>query len=154
MGSLGYARLKPSRYGRAQFLALCVLLGLRGSAIAPVPFTTIDRGQQSNLDEPRQIVVRTAAEWTKLWNQHAGEGRDKPPIDFTKSTVIGVFMGSRPTGGYATDITAIEKEGTELTVNYKEQNPAPRAMLSQALTMPFHLVKIDRHTGAVKFKKG
>jgi len=129
------------------------VIGLTSPAKVAVPFTTVDRGQQSNIDEPRQAVVRTPAEWAKLWAQHAGEGRDKPPMDFTKSTVIGVFMGSRPTGGYAIEITSIEKDGNELTVTYKETSPPPGAMLSQALTLPYHLVKIDRHPGPIKFKK-
>jgi len=136
---------------------LIAVLAVATAAVSPVavPFTTIDKGQQSNFDDAKQAVVRTAAEWTRLWNQHAGEGRegDKPAVDFTKSTVVGVFMGSRPTGGYNIEITSIEKEGNDLVVTYREQNPPSGAMLSQALSMPFHVVKIDRHTGPIRFKK-
>ena len=32
---------------------------------------TIEKGDQSNIDEAKQVLVRTDAEWTKLWQQHA-----------------------------------------------------------------------------------
>ena len=130
---------------------LILLCGLAAIGV-PVKFTTIDRGQQSNIDDAREVTVRTAAEWTALWKLHAGE-RPRPAVDFSKSTVMGVFLGSRPTGGYDVEITGIEKEGSDLIVTWREQRPERGAMLSQVLTMPFHLVSIPKHTGPVKFKK-
>jgi len=56
---------------------------------------TIEKGDQSNVDDARQVLVRTDAEWTKLWQQHASD-RPRPGIDFSKEMVVGVFMGSRP----------------------------------------------------------
>jgi hypothetical protein len=129
-----------------------VLLCCIATIGVPVKFTTIDRGQQSNIDEPRQVIVRTAAEWTALWKQHAGD-HPRPTVDFSTSTVVGVFLGSRPTGGYDVEVTGIEKDGSDLIVTWREQRPDRGAMLSQVLTMPFHLVSTDKHTGQVKFKK-
>lgn len=133
-------------------LGMSILLCCAPAAFTPVTFTTLDSGQQSNIDEPREVVVRTAAEWTKLWRQHAGD-RERPSVDFSKSTVIAVFLGSRPTGGYAVKVTAIEKEGSDVILTYGEEKPARDAMLSQALTMPYHIVQTERHAGPVTFKK-
>jgi protease stability complex PrcB-like protein len=138
-------RIAPTLFGL--FLALCC-----AAAFAPVKFTTLERGQQSNIDEPREAVVRSAAEWTQVWREHAGD-RPKPAVDFASSIVIGVFLGTRPTGGYGVEITGVEKDGTDLIVTYREEKPARDAMLSQALTMPSHIVQIERHTGPVKFRK-
>jgi hypothetical protein len=44
---------------------------------------TIEKGDQSNIDEARQVLVRTDAEWTKLWQQHAAN-RPRPQVDFSK----------------------------------------------------------------------
>ena len=38
---------------------------------------TVDKGEQSNIDEAKQVVVRTEAEWTKLWQQHSPD-RKRP----------------------------------------------------------------------------
>jgi hypothetical protein len=119
---------------------------------SPVKFTTIDRGQQSNIDEPRQAVVRTAAEWSALWKQHAGD-RSLPKVDFNGATVIGVFLGTRPTGGFDLEITAIDVEGTDAVVTWREVRPERGAILSQVLTMPFHIVSIPKIAGKVTFKK-
>ena len=119
---------------------------------APMKFTTIDRGQQSNVDDLRQVTIRSAAEWTALWKQHAGE-RPRPAVNFTTSMVVGVFLGSRPSGGFDVEITGIEKEGTDLVVTWRERPPDRGAILSQVLTMPCHLVSTEKHAGPVKFKK-
>src|SRR5262249_24505771 len=62
---------------------------------------TIEKGEQSNIEDARQVVVRTEAEWERLWHQHAPD-RPRPAVDFSKETVLGVFMGSRPNAGFNT----------------------------------------------------
>jgi hypothetical protein len=115
-------------------------------------FTTIDSGQHSEIDEPREVVVRTAKEWTALWKEH-GAQKPAPKIDFARSMVVGVFLGSRPTGGYAVDITRIERDGKNLVVIYRERRPDPQAMVAQIITTPFHLVQVNRHDGQVRFQR-
>ena len=128
-----------------------VVLGL-GFAPEAVPFKTIDRGGQSGIEEPRQVVVRTAAEWEKLWKEHALD-RPLPPVDFTRSMVIGLFLGYRPTGGYGVEITGIERKDSEAVVTYRERRPQKTDIVTQVITMPFHLVSLDKVTGEVRFTR-
>ena len=114
-------------------------------------FATVQRGDLSGIEERREAVIRTAAEWASLWKQHQPD--QKPPaIDFTRSMVAGVFLGSRPTGGYALEVTAVERDGADLVVIYREGKPDPKMMVTQMITSPFHLVRIDRHAGPVRFR--
>ena len=118
---------------------------------APAP-RTVDKGEQSNIDEPRQVTVRTEAEWTKLWQQHSPD-RKRPVVDFSKEMIVGVFMGSRPNAGFNVSIVStFEKDGNVL-VRYQETLPRPGVMAAQVLTFPFHLVAIPKATGDVKFEK-
>ena len=117
-----------------------------------VAFKTIDRGGQSNIESAREVVVRTPAEWRALWKQHA-PGRKPTVVDFSRSMIVGVFLGSRPTGGYSVDITGIERKGTELVVTYREGRPAPNDMVTQVLTSPYHLVSTGRFAGPVQFAR-
>jgi len=136
-------------------LALLLALGVASSgtgAMPPVPFTTLVEGQQSGMEDAHQAVVRTAAEWKALWQKH-GAGQKMPVVDFTKSTVIGVFLGSRPTGGYRVAITGIERDGAAMVVTWREEPPAAGLIVTQALTSPFHLVTVERTTADVKFTK-
>jgi len=118
-----------------------------------LPMTTIARGGISNVMQPREVVVRSAAEWTPLWRDHAGADADALAVDFGASMVVGVFLGARTTGGYAVQITAVEQDGAGVVVKYTESKPGPGAMLAQVITSPFHLVSVARTDGPVRFER-
>jgi hypothetical protein len=118
--------------------------------LQPMTFTTLDRGVHSNIESRREVVARTAAEWAAFWKEHAINA--KPPVvDFTKSMVVGIFLGYRPTGGHSVEITRIERQGNELVVTYRERQPGKSDIVTQVITMPYHLVTVDRFDGPVRF---
>jgi PrcB C-terminal len=137
----------------------CAILAgaLIASSVAPATQTalprTIAKGDQSNIESPEQVLARTEAEWGALWRRHAGEG-DRPRVDFTREMVVGVFMGSRPHGGFSTLIvTSMEVKGI-LVVRYRETIPPRDAITAQVLTTPYHLVAIPKAAVTdVKFEK-
>ena len=131
---------------------ILLAIALAGNALAPVPFTTISQSEQSGVEEARQVVVHTPEEWKALWKEHA-PGRPMPAVDFTKSMVLGVFLGSRNTAGYRVTITGIERNGASVAVTYREQRPGARDMLAQVITFPHHLVRVERIDGEVKFTR-
>jgi len=118
----------------------------------PVAFKTLDRGDQSNIEEAREVVVRTPAEWTAFWKQHAPNQR-RPAVDFTRSMIVGVFLGFRPTGGHSVEITRIDREGADLVVTYRERRPDKSDIVTQVITMPYQLVTIERFAGPVRFTR-
>lgn len=113
---------------------------------------TIDRGELSGVDTPRQVVVRDQAAWAALWREHAPE-RTPPAVDFARTMVVGVFLGSRPTASYGVTITRVRRENGEIVVSYREDRPPPGAMVAQILTSPFHLVRVERAEGRVRFER-
>jgi hypothetical protein len=114
---------------------------------------TIEKGDQSNIDETRQVLVRTEAEWAKLWQQHAAD-RPRPQVDFSKEMVVGLFMGSRPSAGFSTAVISATVGNGALMVRYSETMPAAKAISAQILTFPFHLVAIPKaDVKDVKFEK-
>jgi protease stability complex PrcB-like protein len=145
-----------SRSGRAVaaawLLLLLIAMGVQMSAQTQGP-RTIEKGDQSNIEDARQVVVRSEAEWTRLWQQHSPD-RPRPAIDFSKETVLGVFMGSRPNAGFSTAILSATEGGGALVVRYTETKPAPGALTAQVLTFPYHLAAIPKATTTnVKFDK-
>jgi hypothetical protein len=119
---------------------------------APAP-RTIEKGDQSNIDDARQVLVRTDAEWTALWRQHSPD-RPKPKVDFSKEMVVGVFMGSRSSAGFSTAVTLATTGNGVLIVKYTETVPGPGAITAQILTFPYHLVVIPKaDVTNVKFEK-
>jgi hypothetical protein len=117
-----------------------------------IPFETIARGPLSRIEAAREAVARTEAEWTALWKAHA-PGTPKPRLDMTKRTVIGVFVGSRPSGGYAVDIVRIDRQGDGMLVTWRERRPGADEIASAMMTQPFHIVSIARVTGPIRFAR-
>jgi hypothetical protein len=128
------------------FLTLCSAAVMA----QPVPFKALASGPDSGVERSRDVVVRTPAEWNTLCADHAA-GRPCPSVDFSRSTVVGVFLGTRPTAGVRVEITRIEREASSLVVTYRERGPGPDEMVAQMMTMPYQLVTIDRFTGPVRF---
>jgi hypothetical protein len=126
-----------------------------GDMILEAPNTrTIAKGDQSHIDEAKQVLVRTDAEWTKLWQQHA-PSQPRPGVDFSKEMVVGVFMGSRPNAGFSTAIvSATAAPSGALIVRYTETTPGAGSVSAQILTFPYHLAAIPKSAVTdVKFEK-
>jgi hypothetical protein len=118
----------------------------------PPPLRTLGKGPMSAIDAPRQVTVRSAAEWAALWKEN-GAGAPLPAVDFSREMVVGVFLGSRPTSGYGVEIVRAIGNSGALVVEYVEARPSRDAIAAQILTTPYHLVSIPKHEGAVTFKK-
>lgn len=116
------------------------------------PLRTIDRGNQSNVDMPRQAVARSDAEWAALWKSHDYD-RPMPKVDFAKEMVVAVFMGSRPTAGFGVEIVGTAVRDGTLVVSYREALPPPGAITAQIITSPAHIVAVAKHAGTVRFEK-
>ena len=122
---------------------------------ATVPIRSIDKGLESQMDTARQATVRSAADWAKLWNLHAGE-RARPAVDFSKEMVVAVFLGSRPTAGFSMEIVSAREEGAVLIVQYRETRPSQAGgVVAQILTSPYHIVAVPANAAVkdVKFEK-
>lgn len=131
-------------------LLAAVLMLQTPAAAAP---RTIEKGDQSNVDDAKRVLVRTEAEWTKLWQQHNPD-RPRPAVDFSKEMVVGVFMGSRTSAGFSTAILSATAANGALIVRYTETMPAAGGVSAQVLTFPYHLVAIPKAAVTdVRFEK-
>jgi hypothetical protein len=111
----------------------------------PIPFQTVAKDFRSGIRESLQTVARNEAEWHTLWQRHAStQSIPAPPpaINFRNDIVVAVFFGEKPTGGYDIEIIRAERNDGVLTVSFNEKGPRPGAMLIQALTQPFHIVRV------------
>ncbi len=119
----------------------------------PAPARTIEKGDQSNVDDAKQVLVRTDSEWAALWRQHAPD-RPKPKIDFSKEMVLAVFMGSRSNAGFSTTVTATTTVNGALVVQYAETAPPSGAITASVITFPYHIVAMPKsEIRNVKFEK-
>ncbi len=114
------------------------------------------KGNHCGITEQKHMVITDPKDWAELWKQvHRGKVPipEVPTIDFNKNMVLAVFMGQKPTSGYAIQITEISRTNGEVVVKVKEVTPPKGAILLQVLTQPFHIVVVPKVEGKVGFVK-
>jgi PrcB C-terminal len=112
-----------------------------------VPFQTIAKGSRSGVRETSQIVIRSQSEWQALWKKHVSIDSNPAPlpaIHFDKEIVAAVFLGEKKTGGYDVEIIAAEQTPGALVISYREKGPPAGAIVIQALTQPYHIIRLAR----------
>jgi hypothetical protein len=124
-----------------------------GAALAPVPqgatipFQTIEQGSNSGYAEAASFVIRNHEDWAALWERaHAKmfPVPPLPPIDFSQQMVVAVFQGSRSSGGYRIEVTALVDTGAALEIAVRTSSPGRGCATTTAFTEPYHLVQTDR----------
>jgi hypothetical protein len=121
-------------------------------AFRPAPrdvvFEVIGAGQQAvGVDQTLYLLVRDAAELRAIWNRAYGNVLNPPAVpsvDFSRETLVAVFMGPKPTGGFGLAIRGVTFEGGDLFVALDLQEPRPGSMVTQSLTSPWLIARIPR----------
>lgn len=133
--------------------ALVAAAILQAAAPPPAPAVrSIDKGAMSQISAARQVTVTDRDAWATLWRAHA-PARPLPGVDFMRETVVGVFMGTRMTAGFAIEIVGSREEGGNLVVQYQETAPSRDAIAAQVLVSPYHLVALPKRPGTITFEK-
>ena len=117
-------------------------------------FTSLTKGQYSGIAEKSDKIVTDMKTWTKLWAKMHELVEPKPPlpkVDFSKNTVLTVFMGTKNTGGYDISIHTIREMKDRIQVEVEEIVPRSSGIVTMALTQPFHVVKIAKSKKKIEF---
>ena len=125
---------------------------LAQAVIPAAPPVTLAQGQYGSVAEAKTLYIRTVQEWETLWTS-INPTQPAPAVPFATEAVAAVFLGERPSGGYRVNITGTRRDGTALVIEYTERAPGPGDIVTQALTSPFHIVRVPRHDGAVSFSR-
>ncbi|WP_157202166.1 hypothetical protein [Massilia sp. Root335] len=120
------------------------------AAATDVPFRTADATSLSDVRAARTVVVKDAAAWTRLWNEHA-PGRAQPAVDFAADMVVGVFMGTGASGCYTTAIDGVVRTADKILVHEIRSVPGPDIACAMYVTTPAHLVVVPRSDLPVEF---
>jgi len=119
-----------------------------GSAAQQVAWEVLAQGQQAvGFDKPQYVLVKSSDQLTNLWYKAYGSQLNVPPvpnIDFSRETVLAVFDGQKPTGGYDLKVRSVTVENGELYVDLVKQQPQQGQITTQALTSPWLLIHVLR----------
>lgn len=117
-------------------------IGSDESAI--VPFTVIAEGSNAaNAPVRKNYAAYSSEDFAQLWAMAYGEGASPiPAVDFSDSYVIGIFLGEKPTGGYAIRVDEVADTGSLRNVSLVLTSPGEGCLSSQALTRPFQIITV------------
>jgi len=132
-------------------MLIAILVMAIAQSAAP-PVATVAQGAYSGISDASEVVVRSQAEWDALWKAHAGL-KPTPAVDFSQEFIAAVFLGTRPSGGFGAEILGTRRDAAALVIEYRERVPAASDIVTQALTSPFHIVKVPRFDGPIRFRK-
>lgn len=93
------------------------------------------------------LLVGKQDEFTSLWNRAYGSQLNVPPlpsIDFGRESIVAIFQGSQPSGGFGVDVASVSEENGELYLDVSFTSPPPGAITTQALTSPWVMVRVLR----------
>lgn len=132
-------------------LAVIAAALLSLSASAQVGSWAKLEGQNSRIAEARTVAVADAASWEKVWKEHSDEA--VPVVDFSKESVVAVFLGETRTAGVKIDIVVQNDmiDSNRLNVFYKEVRPAAKPFAAMKICQPFAMVKV-RKAAVVSFE--
>ncbi|MDL2344883.1 protease complex subunit PrcB family protein [Deinococcus sp. MIMF12] len=116
--------------------------------ITPVPggrvtVTELASGTNAATSTPAVQVATTQAALNALYRVAYGNQTGTPAVPTLRSgeTVVAVFLGQRPTGGYGIRVTGASVQNGTLTLTVEIRAPGPGAITTQALTSPWTLVR-------------
>lgn len=120
---------------------------------APPPKEAWDNGlsgqYSGGLEGTRTLMDDQA--WSEVWARLSTD--PKPAVDFSKKEVVAIFLGPRPTGGYAAKILWVGDEGPAFVVRWQEVAPAPGTAPPDGKTSPYTLKVIGRTDLPVRYEK-
>ncbi len=92
-----------------------------------------------------EAVIRGECAWIDFWTAHTSNIFPPPPVpdvDFDRFVVIALVAGPRPDGCRGIEVTQIVNDGCGTKVLMRERVPCPGEACTDAITNPFHFVKV------------
>lgn len=96
-------------------------------------------------------TIESEKDWRALWKLVA-KG-PAPSVDFQSKQVVGVFIGPRPSGGFAVEILGASRTETAMVVQFRETSPAPGRTPPEGASSPYALRVIERSDLPIRYQK-
>ena len=120
---------------------------------ATTTFTKLLAESHSNIQKKDFLIIKDDKALNTIFakiNSTRMPGVPIPKINFDEEMVLGLFMGSKTSGGYTIKIDHIEQNPNEMIVFYSEQHPT--GMATSVMTQPCYLAKIAKTDKTIRFE--
>jgi hypothetical protein len=122
-----------------------------------VKFATLQVALGADIAKPAFRVIRSQREWSDFLREHSASLNARQTINFSKQMVVAIFAGLKPTGGFSERVERVVEESppgkpARGVIHHQIIAPAPDAMLTQVLTYPYVVVRIEKRFDQVELR--
>jgi hypothetical protein len=118
----------------------------------PMTWKTIVTDSFSNIETPREAVIKDAAAWSTLWAEHSKTRIAAPEVDFSRNILVALFQGNNPICG-TFDVVHVGAHEGKLLVEYEVRDLSPVALCLAAITQPMRVVAVPRVDAPVEVRR-
>jgi hypothetical protein len=102
---------------------------------------------QMGIERPLQRVLSSEVEWQTVWSEiqrRTDEAIALPEVDWQRSRMLVIALGSRPSGGYAVAFGSVREFEAEIQVEVYELMPGEACIVTTGITYPIGYALIRR----------
>jgi len=119
----------------------------------PIAYKTIVSDSYSNIEAPREVVIKDLAAWNMLWAEHSKNKIAAPQVDFSRNMLVAVFAGSGNAGCGTFDVVNVMSRDGKVLVEYEHRDMSPVAICPAVVTQPVRVIALPRIDAPVEFRK-
>ena len=111
-------------------------------------WTKLAAGSQSRMDNRSMFVVNNKTKLDELWKIAFQQGMspEKPVIDFTKNSVLILFLGQVNSGGHSIEPLSIRSSGDEplYTITVRHNKPGTNCTTTSLIEYPYYFALTEK----------
>lgn len=110
-----------------------------------ITWQELHSGKDCAVQNPVNMVISSVNQFDSLWSTaFSGEGHPpKPVIDFTKNSVVALFLGTVKSGGHSVSITSLKMENDVIKIEGEHKLPGQSCISTTAIEFPFYIAKTE-----------
>lgn len=120
-------------------------------------WTVLINGQQCEIEEEKNVVIKSQTDFDKLWNEMKTDLPDqpeKPKVDFQSKWVVASFLGNVSSAGHSVEMKSVTNENNKIIFHINHRKPGNDCVTAQVIESPYFLVSIDHFTpDSVEFRR-
>lgn len=120
---------------------------------SPVAYKTVVSEAFSNIEAPREVVIKDAAAWSALWAEHSKTRIAAPEFDFSSHMLVAVFAGNRNIDCGTFDVVYVGAKDGKLLVEYEYRDMSPVATCLPVVTQPMRVIAVPKIDAPVEFRR-
>lgn len=115
-----------------------------------VNFREVASGSNALASAPQVKLASSQGDLGVLWNSAYGRQVPVPPTPIILGqSAVGIFLGSRPTGGYGVTVQSVHASGSALDITVNVRVPGPGSITTQSITSPWTIVAVQGQFASV-----